>query len=110
MEVRMDDRAMLEFAAKAAGYSIAWIGEKAYIGDGVKREWNPRDYDGDALRLAVKCGMKIEINNGRMEPFTRVIIKPNICKEEEHRDDPNRATRRAITRVAAALGNEKDQS
>ena len=57
----MTDRELLELAAKAAGYmpnnNWAWS-ERAQAfryrlgGDWI--EWNPRDDDGDALRLAVK--------------------------------------------------------
>lgn len=61
--------------------------------------WNPLTDDGDALRLAVKLGLSIEILSTSMEPHTRVN-----GKEEEHRADPYAATRRAIVRSAAEIG------
>jgi len=66
----MTDREMLEFAAKAAGYTLTW-GEKYLLGDDevdcsdipyIKSNetdvsdayWNPLIDDGDALRLLVQ--------------------------------------------------------
>lgn len=63
------DRELLEMAAKAAGYSIESITEdgNAWVyKNGSSRDefdefpiflWKPHHDDGDALRLAVKCGI-----------------------------------------------------
>ncbi|MHC9208919.1 hypothetical protein ACYTPM_24435 [Pseudomonas aeruginosa] len=59
----MNDRELLELAARAAGYAVDCgfadcpliYGEDA--GTDGPREWNPRDDDGDALRLAVDAGI-----------------------------------------------------
>ncbi|WP_161936238.1 hypothetical protein [Pseudomonas aeruginosa] len=56
----MNDRELLELAARAAGYAVDCgfadcpliYGEDA--GTDGPREWNPRDDDGDALRLATR--------------------------------------------------------
>lgn len=103
----MDDRELLELAAKAAGYQVNWsdITECFWIGED---SWVPLDDDGDALRLAVKIGKRdyfgIEIQKGctqatSFEPWEH-------CEYEDHSKDPYAATRRAIVRAAAEIGKE----
>ena len=93
------DKELLELAAKAAGIEcLGSIGWRLANGQ-IQSWWNPLTDDGDALRLAVKLGLSIEILSTRMEPHTRVN-----GKEEEHRADPYAATRRAIVRAAAEIG------
>jgi hypothetical protein len=89
-----DDRALLEAAAKAAGY---WSDE-FNCPDNVPRAgaWDPLTDDGDALRLAVKLAF---INPG---------CWPNPGHEmelliAEGKPDWNVATRRAIVRAAASM-------
>ena len=48
----------MRLAAIAAGISD---GDVFYDRENDK-EWNPRDDDGDALRLAIRLGMKLSIN------------------------------------------------
>ncbi len=112
----MTDRELLELAAKAASLNIKaqsinaddrWIG--LIVGEKHTREkkfWNPLTDDGDALRLAVKVGMRdyfgIEIQKSctqatSFEPWEH-------CEYEEHNNDPYAATRRAIVRAAAEIG------
>lgn len=78
----MNDREMLEFAAKAAGITVSF--------DRTRRDWawNPLDDDGDALRLAVKLKMWTHSGMG--------------CFQNE--PDPYAATRLAIVRAAAEIG------
>jgi hypothetical protein len=97
----MNDRGLLELAAKAAGHGDVWsldehpdvtyIGPR-YDGGTVRyRVWNPLTDDGDALRLAVKLNLWEAVRDGY-----------------QHADsldtDPQAATRRAITRAAAEIG------
>jgi hypothetical protein len=109
----MDDREILEWAALAAG-----------ITDGVHCEmiggdpalysrhanlgiWSPLTDDGDALRLAVKLGIRIE----------QWLDKPlGIAGKVEFGEgdvifisdgDRYAATRRSITCAAAAIGEQK---
>ena len=65
------------------------------------KPWNPLDDDGDALRLAVKLEMKINISQGNVqvrykEDTPLVFVRTGI--------DKNEATRLAITRAAAEIG------
>lgn len=75
----MKDRELLEMAAKAAGYGFlqpahngdgAWVYLKDAIpnDDGEYRSflWRPKTDDGDALRLAIKLGIRID-SKYRME-------------------------------------------
>lgn len=90
----MTDREQLELAAKAAGIEIKVSevdGTTLYTRDSSVgwRIWNPRDDEGDALRLAVK----IKWVPSRIE-FEKLAVQ----------DDPYAATRRAIVRAAAEIG------
>jgi hypothetical protein len=65
----MTDRELLELAAKAAGIKVDWD-VKLYRDDepcayrltGTHDFWNPLEFDGDALRLAVQLDMDVDIN------------------------------------------------
>ena len=101
----MNERELLELAAKAAGIQIVWstVAEMSprRVANGVVDSlWNPLADDGDAFRLAVKLRMPICFGQ----------IEPNVsCWFEQERygnGDPYAATRRAITRAAAEIGKE----
>ena len=101
----MTDKELLEYAAKAAGYSLLTEGESkdCYIAwnEREPNSWNPLTDDGDALRLAVKlqldvscCGDTAFVTGDRRE----------YSADEYIPDDPYAATRRAIVRAAAEIG------
>jgi len=103
----MTDRELLELAAKAAG--IDWFDEPAAKqGRGLHlksgRFWDPLTDDGDALRLAVKCNLDIELQEDCV--FANGFEVQNYQLFEWCKDDPYAATRRAIVRVAAAIGEQ----
>lgn len=116
------DRELLELAAKAAGLQLcgySWIGENeddeeceildaAFVKNSPEQDvatmWNPLTDDGDALRLAVKLSIHIRLwiyaceaedNDGR----STGMIHASDCG-----GDVGAATRRAIVRAAAAIG------
>ncbi len=113
----MTDRELLELAAKAAG-----IEAKPHPNHRLSKElvfmvnarnWNPLTDDGDALRLAVKLGLTIcndHESSGSVvctrtdaDDFPAVLSgkpgdPPGITPEDYA------ATRRAIVRAAAAIG------
>lgn len=118
-----DDRKLLEMAAKAAGVEIEWhcwpasAKEAAYFKNGdagnpggeCYSTWNPLTDDGDALRLAVKLNMGVKVNDDDhwQEPNRTVVIWDDNCARRisiPHGKDKSAATRRAITRAAAAIG------
>ena len=100
----MTNKELLELAAKAAG--AEWVEEElAWLLDG--SWWNPLTDDGDALRLAVKLGMSIDVLYGQAR-YSEAVERGSRRERclERHADDPYAATRRAIVRAAAEIGKE----
>jgi hypothetical protein len=99
------DRELLELAAKAAGmkprdewaYDEEW-GIKVSAGTPPYEWWNPLTDDGDALRLAVKLGHRID--TPKYKDFgsscNNVTVFCDGC--------PYAQTRRAIVMAAAEIG------
>lgn len=114
----MNDKELLELAAKAAGVKALWSP------DGVLRDctnghpaqniysappWNPLTDDGDALRLAVELGLDVEMHGCQtMHPYAGAFdCERNVAEEVQPNDgDPYAATRRAIVRAAAEIGKK----
>jgi len=104
----MDDRELLELAAKAAGYQVdtgfadcpVIFGEDA--GPEGPREWNPLTDDGDALRLA--AGLCLNVLSS--EACVVVEDEKGVeCIEYFYGpEDYTSGWRRAIVRAAAAIG------
>jgi hypothetical protein len=112
------DRELLELAAKAAGMTdasfdadldcITYCHEAGPYGAQFKT-WNPINDDGDALRLAVKLGLHISQQLSYvsvMQPHSSAATR-GICWTESYGLDEYTATRRAIVRAAAAIGEAK---
>ena len=98
-----EDKKLLELAAKAAGYDYKPL-QGIVVMAGVRRNWNPLDDGGDALRLAVK--LKIDILQRIAEPRVAAVAAMHSPKIESVPDEGQRlsVTRRAIVRAAAAIG------
>lgn len=103
----MDERTMLERAARAAGidapYDEKWGGMLIPVtvqepDDGYEF-WNPLTDDGDALRLAVKLRLRILPGNAGV----RADDANSVFFTEDFGSDAAAATRLAIVRAAAAL-------
>ena len=107
----MDDRTLLEAAAKAAGFPITW--SKDCFGNETgpwihNSGWRPLSDDGDALRLAVKLRLRVctpttdtdcaLVSNGNVVAYSEDEL------EEVTITDLYAATRRAIVRAAAEIG------
>lgn len=58
----MTDRELAQKAAKAAGYALDEDLDRTDVRDngGGPLRWNPLDDDGDALRLAVRLGIRVD--------------------------------------------------
>lgn len=106
----MTDRELLELAAKAAGIDVVpytwnkgtgWDHEGFTVAGAGPDEWNPREDDGDAFRLAATLGMSIEQNH-----IGSAVMVNNTSREKyvDHGGDPCAATRFAVTRAAAEIG------
>lgn len=100
----MNDRELLELAARAAGYYITEGSQgyrTFYCNGGV--EWNPLTNDGDALRLATK----LRINVVYYEEVDSVAARRDLFNEESifivnALDDYG--VRNAIVQAAAEIG------
>ena len=103
----MTDRELLELAAKAIGDSATEYNERKGVWlERAKCWWNPRDDDGDALRLAVRLGLDVEMHGcNSTHPYACAFdCQKNIAEEVQLEDgDPYAATRRAIVRAAAEM-------
>lgn len=101
----MTDKELLEVAARAAGIDGphqvdicgAWVFHSPR-----KKNWNPLTDDGDALRLAVK--LDIWIHPGEGPEVVEVVGLAAVRLAADA--DRNAATRRAIVRAAAAIGEQ----
>ena len=105
----MNDKELLELAAKAAGYIETASIQDGYgfialrvmdeDGDWTGKDWNPLTDDGDALRLAVKLNMGISIHDQHCMACAQLGVMQTV------KDMPtDEATRRAIVRAAAEIG------
>lgn len=110
----MNDKELLELAAKAAGWNLEDFSSVFPSGfdttaffykdeKGMTHPWNPLTDDGDALRLAVKLNLIIEFYQTYVYVYYSMSEK---TFEEDHDGDPYAATRRAIVRAAAEIGKE----
>ncbi|HBO6998526.1 TPA: hypothetical protein L4917_004774 [Pseudomonas aeruginosa] len=116
----MNDRELLELAARAAGNGCTWcefwetMARPLNDGSGWdnRATWNPLKDDGDALRLAVRLNLDIRYES--YDAGVAVIVggawdgAPEAVHEIFERDGP-RATRRAIVRAAAEIGKSMTQ-
>ncbi len=118
----MDDRTLLELAAKAAGIELVAPVERFIVqfeerhkggfivrnSQGGDSAWNPLRDDGDALRLAVKLRIQITPGTYNKDQFSAFRAAGGEAHEFwSTLQDENAATRRAITRAAAAIGESK---
>lgn len=105
----MTDRELLEAAAKAAGIEVERDARGFYeCEDGISGcsgVWNPLEDDGDALRLAVRLGLSI--TRSHCECCIGVSDHKDVDWLESIHGDALAATRRAIVRAAAAIGEQK---
>ena len=110
-----DHKRLLKMAAKAAGFDwVDFSGEMnpalGFPANCQRGYWHPLADDGDALRLAVKLRMEIDHNHPADEtPWVSIrAFRSAFTAVEEFEDEGQRlaATRLAITRAAAAIGEK----
>ncbi len=98
----MNDRTLLELAARAAGLRSHWFfgeGEGLQVSrknEGHRFNWNPLTDDGDALRLAVL--LNLEIHSPKSNPTVMFRTAENDVFYQDT------CIRLAITRAAAEIG------
>ncbi|MBX6681546.1 hypothetical protein ISF16_04440 [Pseudomonas aeruginosa] len=100
----MNDRELLELAARAAGYQFSYSHRSLsspavpviLAETGRWRKWDPRHDDGDALRLAVL--LNLEIHSPQSDP----TVMFRTAEHDVFYQDT--CIRRAIVRAAAEIG------
>ena len=115
----MDDKQLLELAAKAAGIEVFWgrpsddqDHNKLYLKENsimyTPKVWNPLVRDDQALRLAVKLRLDVMTDCPNSVCIEVPIGKKDNWITENTGDDSFEnvliATRRAIVRAAAEIG------
>jgi hypothetical protein len=115
------DRELLELAARAVGIVPTGFGAHGVAtgknGPCLTGFWNPLASDGDALRLAVKMHFDIQFYwNGCDDQYDEVCAYTHGAKKDASEQigfylsggqiDELAATRRAIVRAAAAIGEQ----
>lgn len=104
----MEDRGLLELAAKAAvsaGINVTNHHGIWYDSD-YDIEWNPLTDDGDALRLAVKLKMQIQVEDAWVRIWNVFVGTFPVIEHIGTGRNPEEATRRAIVRAAAEIGKQ----
>lgn len=106
--IKMNDQELLYQAAKASGeITPSFYNNSAYF-EGVLSRWNPLTNDEDAFRLAVKLNMGISIPIHQTICADVICFKNSAINVREEGRDPYAATRRAIVKVAAIIGQTMD--
>lgn len=114
----MTNKDLLTLAAKAAGIELNWPTLPYSTGDetpnilGEWQDWNPTNDDGDALRLAVKLRMCVDVKPEGSVHSASVFVGFGALVRGGGRngqvgakaEDIGAAARRAIVQAAAAIG------
>ena len=98
-----NERELLELAAKAAGMGkpIDYEEGQGLLFKHGEGYWRPLIDDGDALRLAVKLEMLLDLCGDETSAYCQ-----EWCREKKE-NDAYATTRRAIVRAAAEVGKLK---
>lgn len=108
----MNDREMLELAAKAAGLKLIPFEDAPLLDDESQAHWNPLTDDGDSRRLQVALCIDLRFGvsdnfgpyvHARTEVRRGDFVDINECYQwVSLHPDANAAVRRAVLEVAAA--------
>jgi hypothetical protein len=104
----VEDRELLELAAKAAGMEIV-VDDNGLVwrdgGSGSWPKWNPLTDDGDAFRLAVNLKLDVAFLGLVDEVFVESGSGDEMASAYvSYESDPLAATRRAIVLAAVEIG------
>lgn len=105
MSAEMTHRELLEMAAMAVGHEVVRVEGGAALLRGVQEPWSPLADDGDALRLAVRLSLAIDIRPHEVEVFDQDSECLASVASSGPSDDA--AARRAIVLAAAQLEAER---
>ncbi len=104
-----EQRRLLELAAKAIGWTIFdWYGDRHTAHDGEKLvPFNPYSDDGDSRRLQVALELELRVFNGEAHAGKQDQFW--ITEDWFPDGDPNAASRLAVLRAAAAIGEKMEE-
>ena len=104
----MNDRELLELAAKAAGYEVEFVRNSGCFyrceEDIGREEWNPLDDDGDAMRLLTKLNLEIERSKLADRAYVGLVGEAPWVEYVNDEQDIYACTRRAIVCASAEIG------
>lgn len=104
----MEDKELLELAAKAAGIDLdeGIVVENPFTPDVYRREWNPLTDDGDEARLEANLGLNVawDFYSVRVGDFYGVRVGGTLEEFSRHDGNKQAARRRAGVRAAAEIG------
>jgi hypothetical protein len=112
------DRELMELAARAVGLNtpryvtdgrrLGWAineGISVEFGPTSQRLWNPRDDDGDSRRLEVALRLCVDVADEHVRAMYGLHTAGQMVEHTEpFGRDPHAATRLAVLRVAAEVG------
>lgn len=108
----MNDRELLELAAKVAGIVGEYSDTHRCFASYMEPGWNPLMDDGDALRLANTIGMTVDTHYDMTPRSSAEYFIPQVGGGiiiEAHGPNVCAATRRAIVRAAAEIGKKMNE-
>lgn len=106
----MNERELLELAAKAMGIDLIWSSEPGWapkLKTNRMQSWNPHDDDGDCARMEAALGIGLEWYSDSVVVSKRERHKtPSVraASYAAHGGDRNAARRDASLQLAAAIG------
>ena len=111
----MDDRELLDMAAKSVGIQVEWRNNPdesgclcpAQVIDGVFQcWWMPADDDGDALRLVMELRLDVlqDERSVSIRRWCQASCESIYILDEQITERRSISTRRAIVRAAAEIG------
>lgn len=107
----MNDKNILELAAKAAGYNgLGFYDERlGYMWDGEGWTFDPKNDDGDCFRLAAKLRLTVKIEDHECEVFDQSgECLRSIGMHHAADEEVLEVVREAVTSAAAEIGRQME--
>ncbi len=107
----MTDNELLQLAAKAAGYTLAFDYDKNMTGpciidNGFPVSWDSLENTGDATRIAIKLRFAIDIGNCWISVQPPQLPGVEFCLTANTQEQMESIFRRVITNAAAEIGSQ----
>lgn len=106
----IDDVVSIEWSDEDNGVLYTHADNQDHNGTDLTFVWNSLESGEDALRLAVKLMMSVEISEHEASTYAYAGPADRVYAMELWRNDRDAATRRAITRAAAQLAQAAQEN